>query len=114
MTDAERIQALIQHAEGVLQVKESVQEFLDRSTPYLEAFDQWQNTVTPGALRTDATLSELLKKLSTLHHQILDHGKSLSTEVLRQLGETHKRAQALRTYIDRAPGRITITGKREG
>lgn len=114
MSEEGRIRELLTQARYVLEEESDAEEFLARSTPYLDAFDQWQNTFSPEVLSQHPELRRELNQLSAVHQQILDRGRALSTEVLQQIGDTNKRGSVLRTYLDRLPSRVTITGKREG
>lgn len=119
MIDLKQIKNLIDRASAVVGAEEAddVELFLKSVTEYLEAFDVWQ-----ADLGDTATLSEEererarpeVEKLNQMHNQVMAITESKKGLVTAEMKNLHKRAGALKKYIDRYPARITIAGKRKG
>ena len=116
------IKQLTENAKAVLAIDE-VPEFLEGVEQYLEAFDVWQKAFTANnplaessgvgekeKLAIRAEVNELIK----VHLELAQTAEQNKGKILERMGDIRKRSQALKTYIDRYPKRITITGKREG
>jgi hypothetical protein len=107
---------LIGLCRNALALRESgeTEAFLERTGIYLEAFGRFQAAFDVEAARGSDEIKRLLEELNSLHITLIACAKEFSQEVLNRLGDTHARAKAVRTYLDRYPSRITIAGKREG
>lgn len=94
--------------------------FVEKVTAYLEQFESWRTGIEQqGDSGEESILSSeecrpQLELLQKLHQEVLSRATVQRDLVAHQLGEIHRRAQALKKYVDRYPSRITIAGKREG
>lgn len=125
MEENERVQSLISLAEQALRIskEEGVELFTERTGAYLDALEQWQTQikgqnplVDPSPLNAEErqSLRSLIERLGELHQELMTRAGAEKEEVGQQIGEVHKRAAGLRKYIDTAPSRITVAGKRKG
>ena len=87
--------------------------FMHSLEGYLSSFDSWEKIVLQSKLPDDAGFQEKLQELYQLHQKMLTVAQEKKDQVLGRLGDIKRRKKALRTYIDRYPSRISITGKRE-
>ena len=83
---------------------------------YLAEFEGWAATVgtEPAQGEEAVRLQSKLASLKALNDRLLVLSDAAKDSVSVKLGLSHKKLQALKSYIDRYPQRITITGKREG
>lgn len=111
---ANEITHLKQLAERVLSLDPtSTESFLSLVTEYLEDFDRWAAAMSATGAPSEP-LRGALEQLSGLHQQVTERADLHREKIKWDLGETHRRAQGLKAYVDRFPSRITIAGKREG
>lgn len=95
-----------------------IERFLKRSDRYLKALDAWRAQLASGSgiegHPQHDELLQLIERLNAVHSEIVKRSQDMREEVAQELSAMHKRASALKSYIDRFPKRVTITGKREG
>lgn len=101
---------------------EDVERFVTQVTHYLELLERWQAAVNnsnpflmPGV--TEAEKEDARSKVSQLgelHKKILSRASESKDTVGSEVSAVHKKAQAMKAYVDPYPGRMTITGKRTG
>jgi len=96
------------------------EEFVTKVDLYLNAFDAWQKKVEKNSSLLPKEGSELesfrgvVQQLNAVHQTIISQANDEKESVANELGALHKRAQGLKSYVDRFPKRISITGKRKG
>ena len=99
------------------------EDLLELAIVYVTEFENWfaglagKNPLAEDTGLSDserATLRGSLETLQTNHQRVVAILNSLKSAVVEDLGELQKRGKALRTYIDRFPSRITVTGRRKG
>jgi hypothetical protein len=98
-------------------------EILQKASEYLQQFESWvaalqaDNPFSEGS-EVDPVKREMLRGrvelLQSNHQRLVQALTTLKGDVVDQLSEIHRRSKALKTYIDRFPSRISITGKRKG
>ncbi len=93
-----------------------IDTFLDALGVYLEGVDSWRAEVEarPGEGEMPESVRARFENLNVLHQQLLARADASKAFVASEMGEMHKKAGALRIYIDRFPQRITIAGRRKG
>jgi len=93
-----------------------VNEFLDLMTAYLEQVDTWRARVEvdPGEGEMPDSVRTRFESLNAIHKELLTRAEQSKAIVSSAMGEVHKKAGALRIYIDKYPQRITIAGRRKG
>ncbi len=105
-----------------LDFAENPEVFLDSLDQYLKAFASWEQLAMSPEYReklrrlspTEArALRSKLETLSSIHTQVIQLAERCRETLRGELGELHRRGKALRSYIDRYPSRVNITGKRE-
>jgi len=111
-------------AQRALSVSDAdVEIFLEAADAYLLSFQEWKSDIDTqhktGLLdeledSEKASMRQQIELLTQLHRQVLDKADRLKVNVSSQMGSAHRKAQALKSYVDRYPGRISITGKRQG
>ncbi len=117
----EQLDSLIEHAKACRELPGDCdpEEVISRIRAYLEDFDSWQK----AASELDAsTLSDdeqqqarsKIELLGQLHAEVSTRAETAKERIAGELSDLHKRNKALKTYLDRYPSRISITGKRKG
>jgi hypothetical protein len=90
----------------------------DDSDLFIVGLDKYlsQLDVIQPLLKDEAkTVSEgLAKELLDVHQKVLEKAEKEKESVLIKMGQINQRANMLKTYLNQFPGRISITGKREG
>lgn len=125
MNTRESVVELITLAEQCLESSKenAVDEFVAKTGEYLDLLSKWQEAMNShNPLVEDESLSEeqrasfrqQIERLSELHQELLSKAGSTKEDIGSKMSEVHKRATGLRKYIDSAPSRITIAGKRKG
>ncbi len=125
MSYSQDVSNLVALAESALASAEQkvVDEFVVKTGEYLDALEKWQqamnqcNPLLEGRELSDgerASFRAQIEKLGDLHQRLLNDAGSTKDDVGTKMSDVHKRAAGLRKYIDSAPSRITIAGKRKG
>jgi len=86
--------------------------FVQKLDHYLGRVDSLEprlKTAAPGSVP-----AETVQKLLAVHGAVTARTENEKELVRRKISLLHQRSTALRNYLDRLPGRISITGKREG
>lgn len=112
---------LTQSAKKILELPQEsdVDQFLELVDSYMIEFTDWfallEKTLQAGMAEEELSqFKALLTQIAANHQRVLDRSEASKAEVKQAMSELHKRGNALKTYIDVRPDRISITGKREG
>ncbi|MCB0346737.1 MAG: flagellar protein FliT [Bdellovibrionales bacterium] len=117
----EELNALIELARscGNLPKNADPEDVITQIRKYLEIFDDWQQRA--GEFDVDsiseaeqAQIKSSIEELQRLHSGVTARAESAKGKIADDLSDLHKRNKALKTYLDRYPSRISITGKRKG
>ena len=102
---------------------DTIELFIGEVTIYTSQFSIWQDRIENlNPLGSDSSLSdsdkaELKKHLQTLndlHQEVMALAGQFREFLGSKLGDFHKRAQGIRSYVAPSKEPITITGKRRG
>ena len=118
----DEVRELISAARNSLaeEARGNFEAFVQTVTVYLDRFEQWYQRYEKDkpsyGLSEDqrSELKKLVEELNALHQQIITKTTVERDAVATEMGQLHKRGQALKAYVDRFPSRISITGKRKG
>lgn len=86
---------------------------------YLDNFAGWQEKAQEAASgklspERQAHVRARIQELERCHAQVVKLAEASKQQIADELSDLHRRKKALRTYLDRFPSRISITGKRKG
>lgn len=100
---------------------ESTESFVAEVEQYLEALEAWRTNLDEPLFKKlekegnslDA-LRDAVTELTEAHAEVLKRCEAYREAALGDIDDAHKRAKAMKTYVDRFPKRISITGQRKG
>lgn len=111
----QEIEKIIQHAENALAVEaDKVEFFLEKVALYLDQLELWRSKIKGVNLSQDNDFKLALDRLKVFHNEVTTRAINAKDLVSGELADVSRRAGALRAYVDHAPHRVTVTGKREG
>ena len=102
---------------------DTIELFIAEVTTYTSQFSIWQdrienlNPLGSNSALSDSDKAELklhLQALNDLHQEVMSLAGQFREFLGSKLGEFHKRAQGIRSYVAPSKEPITITGKRRG
>ena len=119
------VRELTAEAEAIssLSLESDLEQVLLQADSYTARLESWKNQVeeaAPFEAESDFTTAQKeafraqVLVFQDRHLALTERLSGARDLVTQQMGDLHKRAKALRTYVDRFPSRITIAGKRKG
>lgn len=121
----DEVKALRAEAEELasMELPAELDQVLDRAGRYLERFEEWRRGIESSrpfdaaSALSPAEQEELraaVKEYQATHLVLVERLTGLKDGLAGQMGELHRKAKALKSYVDPYPSRITIAGKRKG
>lgn len=125
ITEIKQIDNLITKAQSVCDVAkpDTIEPFINKVTVYTGEFNTWQdrveeqNPLGPNSSLSGEEKAELkkhLESLNSIHQEVMVLAGQFHEFLGSQLGDFHKRAKSIRSYMAPSKEPITITGKRRG
>ena len=117
-----RIRALAAQARALLAEEVSnTASFVTKLADYVRDLEEWQASPGTKALmaqlpslkgKEQAELRNLLEAFSKEHQAVLQLAQQCRNNVADEMSHLHQKGRALRTYLDRLPTRVNVTGQR--